>query len=97
MIKIDISYTDNISKEIKDLNKKLNSLAQEYLVEYKSLTPIRTGNARRSTHLQGKDTIVANYPYAERLDEGWSRQAPRGMTIPFEKWLEKKFRKIFRN
>ena len=52
-------------------------------------TPIRTGNARRNTSLRG-NTIDANYNYAERLDEGYSRQAPKGMTGPTEKFLEKR-------
>jgi hypothetical protein len=47
-------------------------------------TPIRTGNARSHTDLRGKTTIVADYPYAERLDEGYSPQAPAGMSRPTE-------------
>lgn len=44
----------------------------------KNYTP---GNARRKTKLQGNE-IQANYPYAKRLEEGWSSQAPDGMTEP---------------
>lgn len=39
------------------------------------------GNARRKTTLKN-NTIDANYPYAKRLDEGYSSQAPDGMTEP---------------
>jgi len=39
------------------------------------------GNARRSTVRKGNE-IQANYPYAQRLEEGWSKQAPNGMTEP---------------
>lgn len=65
-------------------------------------TPIDTGNARRSTRLS-KDTIIANYPYAEVLDKGrhrtdrgmrGSRQAPRGMTKPTLQYLRFLFRRI---
>jgi len=28
--------------------------------------------------------------YAERLDQGYSRQAPKGMTEPTEKFLQKR-------
>ena len=66
--------------------KTLPKEAYDYFV---NSTPIRSGNARRSTRLQG-DTINANYAYAERLDEGYSRQAPKGMTGPTEKFLEKR-------
>lgn len=41
----------------------------------------RPGNARRKTVLRGNE-IQANYPYAQRLEEGWSSQAPDGMTEP---------------
>jgi hypothetical protein len=44
-------------------------------------TPVRSGNARRSTKKSG-NTIDANYPYAQRLEEGYSKQAPKGMTEP---------------
>lgn len=41
----------------------------------------KPGNARRSTKLRNND-IEANYPYAKRLEEGYSSQAPNGMTEP---------------
>jgi len=52
--------------------------AYKFFVEH---TPIRSGNARNHTFLQG-DEIEADYPYAERLDNGYSPQAPAGMTKP---------------
>jgi hypothetical protein len=50
-------------------------------------TPIKTGNARRNTDLTGT-TIRADYPYASRLDTGYSKQSPRGMVEPTEKWIQ---------
>ena len=41
----------------------------------------KPGNARRKTVLRSNE-IQANYPYAKRLEEGWSSQAPKGMTEP---------------
>jgi hypothetical protein len=41
----------------------------------------KPGNARRNTKLQNNN-IDANYPYAKRLEEGYSSQAPNGMTEP---------------
>ena len=66
--------------------KTLPKEAYDYFVDS---TPIRTGNARNKTRLRGS-TIDANYAYAERLDEGYSRQSPRGMTGPTEKFIEKR-------
>ncbi len=41
----------------------------------------KPGNARHKTKLRSNE-IDANYPYAKRLDEGYSSQAPNGMTEP---------------
>lgn len=98
MIKVDISFTDNLSPVLKQYRKDLKELPKEALKEFKSLTPIRTGNARNNTTLRQSpsgSTIDADYPYAERLDEGWSNQAPKGMTAPFDKWFEKQIKRIF--
>lgn len=57
-----------------------------YLVFYKN-TPVRSGNARRNTELRGNE-IQAQYPYATRLDEGYSKQSPKGMSEPTIKWLQ---------
>lgn len=61
--------------------------------EFVRNTPVRSGNARRRTSLRG-DTIRADYPYAERLDSGYSRQSPKGMVEPTEKFIEKQLKKI---
>ena len=50
-------------------------------------TPERTGNAKRNTTLK-RDTIQALYPYAQRLDDGWSKMKPQGMTVPTMKWFQ---------
>lgn len=44
-------------------------------------TPIKTGNARRNT-VKGNNEIDALYPYAQRLDNGYSKQSPQGMSKP---------------
>jgi hypothetical protein len=46
--------------------------------------------------LQGSK-IKANYNYAVPLDEGWSRQAPRGMSKPTEEFIKRRIsRQILR-
>lgn len=59
-------------------DKKISKVAYD---EFKNNTPERTGNAKRKTKLQGT-TINADYPYADRLDNGYSKQSPDGMTEP---------------
>jgi hypothetical protein len=65
-----------ISKEI--TAQKMTDVG--YPVFYRN-TPVRTGNARHHT-LKSTDEIDALYPYAQRLDQGWSRQSPNGMVKP---------------
>jgi hypothetical protein len=93
LIKVDTKVTNNISKYINDIKKDLAKIPQEALKEFVQLTPKDKGNARKKTTLD-KDVIKANYPYAQRLDEGYSKQAPKGMTKPLEKWLEKRLEKV---
>ena len=95
VISVDIKIDDKIQQMTKRIKRDLARYPKEAEAEYKSLTPIRSGNARRNTNLRGTDKIVANYPYAERLDDGYSKQAPRGMTIPFERWVRAKVKQIF--
>lgn len=71
--------TDRIDKVLKTLNEK--NIAKHAHTEFKAITPIRTGNARRNTNLRGS-AIDADYPYAEALNMGGSKQAPKGMTEP---------------
>jgi hypothetical protein len=93
MIEVKVDVKDLMTGELKAIRQQLKKVPQEATQEFKALTPIRSGNARRRTYLQG-DTIRAAYPYAEKLDEGYSKQAPRGMTTPWELWLEKKLKSI---
>lgn len=69
-----------------------NALAKEGFQHLRKITPILSGNARRKTSLNG-DTIIGDYPYAQRLDQGASKQAPDGMTQPtveyISEWVQK--------
>lgn len=93
MIKLTIQ--NNITSSIKKIQEKLDNLPKEAYKEFVKTTPIRTGNARRKTKLN-KDTIEANYPYAKRLDEGYSSQAPKGMTKPTEDFINKRMKQILK-
>lgn len=71
-----------LSKKFDRLEElKKNTMPQAYSY-FKKITPIRSGNARRNTSLTTDYDIEANYPYAQRLDQGWSRQASGGMSEP---------------
>lgn len=89
MVKVDIA---RVLKTFDLAEKRLATLPKAAYEEFVKETPIRTGRARRSTDLRGT-TIVADYPYAQRLDEGYSRQAPKGMTEPVIKFIEEEVAK----
>lgn len=96
MIKADFRMTKNeIGVRLKGIRSGVAKIPEEATQKFKQLTPIDTGNARRNTTLQNKRTIVADYPYANRLNKGWSKQAPIGMTTPFLVWLRARALQIF--
>jgi hypothetical protein len=87
----------NIQKRIDKIKKVLNSQNLTnigYPVFYKN-TPVGNpslwkskppkgympGGARSRT-TKSSNEISANYPYARRLDRGWSKQSPDGMVKP---------------
>lgn len=59
------------------LQKELDSLASDLLVEIKQRTPIKTGEARRGWK-KNKQQVSNRVPYIEQLERGRSRQAPDG-------------------
>ena len=69
-----------------------NTIATEGAKYMQSITPIKSGNARRNTKVNG-NLIEANYPYAKRLDEGWSKQNQIGLIDPTMKHMEEYIRK----
>lgn len=95
---------NTMTSSIRRIQQKLNNLPKEAYQVFKDTTPIRTGNAKRKTRLQG-DTINADYPYAQVLDKGrhmtprgprGSEQAPQGMTKPTEQFIRKRINQILR-
>jgi hypothetical protein len=68
--------------------------AYEY---FKGVTPIKTGNAKRNTNFEKRTnggTIRGDYPYANRLNEGYSKQAKRGMTEPTIREIRRMVRRV---
>ena len=86
---------NKMTNSLKKIQKKLDNLPKEAFTEFVKETPIRSGNARRNTKLQGK-TINANYAYAKRLNEGYSKQSPEGMSKPTEDFIKKRVAAILK-
>jgi hypothetical protein len=98
-IKIDTSDVDKIFTQLSAMPKTVMKKTYPVL---KQNTPIRSGNARSKTREHNANPkrlqIKSEYPYAGRLDEGWSKQAPKGFTEPsinkLEDFVEQEIRKI---
>jgi hypothetical protein len=75
--------TKNIQNRIAKIQKVLDpkNLATVGFPVFIKNTPVKTGFARRHT-VKNNDEITAQYPYAKRLDNGWSKQSPNGMVKP---------------
>lgn len=61
------------------------SVCEELLDLLMDLTPVDTGFCRDSWTMDFSPTVctfINDAEYASYLDEGWSKQAPRGMTRP---------------
>lgn len=86
---------DTMTGSIDRMVKKIDQLPEQAYAVWLRETPVRSGNARRRTRLVD-DTIRADYPYAQRLDQGWSRQAPEGMLKPTEKFIQQQLKKTIR-
>jgi hypothetical protein len=86
---------DSITPSLSRIQRNLAQVPTRAYNYFVSVTPKDTGNARRKTTLKG-NTIEANYPYAQRLDKGWSKQAPRGMVQPTIRFIQRLIRQIVR-
>lgn len=87
---------DRMTPSLKRIQKELEQLPREAADQWVRETPVDTGKARRSTSLVNKNTIWARYPYAKRLNEGHSKQAPDGMVPGTERFLRRRLRQILR-
>ena len=86
---------NKINPSLKSKVKLLDAVPGQAYTFFKAHTPIRTGNARSHTFIK-KDVITAAYPYAQRLDNGYSRQAPDGMSKPTEAFVKRTVDKIMK-
>jgi len=88
-LKVNTREVDKMFEDLMDMDKDVMADAFE---TFKEATPKDTGYARdTATKLKTKKKnyyIHAAYPYAKRLDEGWSKKKPKGMTAPTERNID---------
>lgn len=93
MLKVSVSLDTRGLKD--DLDKFVDEFTQELTNTLKKNTPIRTGNARRGwsgKHTGNKAVVENKVPYIERLENGYSKQAPKGIINPTLTQLKGKFK-----
>lgn len=67
----------------------LPEYAEKTMKAYTPIARVNGGNARRNTNLQG-NTVIADYPYAQRLEDNYSPQTRgRGIIAPTEQEIQK--------
>ena len=92
--------SSDVGKIVKHMTSSLERSVDRMLTEInnsiKSITPVRTGRARRGWRYSprfrlGKGGAIHNsVPYINRLDEGASRQAPNGIVVPVLKRITRR-------
>jgi galactokinase len=90
---ITIKGNKAVQRKLNDISNKLGNLPKEAYEVFVKNTPVQKGNARRNTVLRNQQ-IQANYPYAKRLNEGYSKQAPNGMVEPTQNFVQERVSKI---
>lgn len=89
--------TNRITPNLNRKRKILAPLPKKGYDKFKEVTPIDTGNAKSKTSFEKTKLggrITGNYPYATRLNEGSSKQSPKGMTEPTVKYLKQEVKKV---
>lgn len=87
--------SDRITPSLRRLEKQLVNLPRLMHQEWLRNTPVASGNAKRQTTLNDK-TITARYDYAQRLDRGYSKQNPRGMSEPVREFIQRYLNQVLR-
>lgn len=86
---------DSMTPSLARIDKALRTVMPQAHKFWVNTTPKDEGHARKQTRLKGQ-TIHADYPYAERLDEGYSKQARDGMSEPTTEFITQKLKAALR-
>ena len=78
---LSIQGTGSLISALDRLERMAPAVMEDAGTFFKNKTPVRSGNARNSTKTRDT-TIHARYGYAKKLNDGFSEQAPNGMTDP---------------
>jgi len=77
-LKIEVRGEELVEQELQRFVDRYTGILQdEILANIRPRTPIDSGQARRGWRKED-NRVVNRVPYIQRLEQGWSKQAPRG-------------------
>jgi hypothetical protein len=86
MARVEVTGINLVMRDIQRIvEHEIRQYAEDVQTTARAKTPIKTGNARRNWNKRETKTgfeVENRVPYIERLDEGYSKQAPRGIVGP---------------
>lgn len=93
-IKFGVNIKSDAVQSIAKMRQDLAQLPEQAHKFFVGITPKDTGSARKNTSRNG-NIIHADYAYAQRLDNGWSKQyGGKGMTKPTTEFIQKRLKQI---
>jgi hypothetical protein len=100
MIRTGVKISPGLGAKLnRAVDQGVETIMATYVDIVRPLTPKDKGRARRAWQVKGRGRnaeAVNEVAYARRLDEGYSKQAPRGMTKPALRKLRSQSRRITR-
>ena len=89
MAKVNLAQFNQQMSRARQALDDLPEFAEKTMKAYTPIAAVRGGNARRNTELRG-NRVVADYPYAQRLEDNWSPQTKgQGIIAPTETAIQK--------
>ncbi len=88
MLRFNVSFNaQRVTESLnRDLAQAVRLVSKDLLTAVKKFTPVKTGRARRgwkeSKLGRFKYRVDNKVPYINRLDDGYSKQSPRGISRP---------------
>lgn len=99
-MKIVLSISPQASRVVggmkNDLARQVRKISDDLFTALKKFTPVRSGRARRAWRKKDgryKFTMSNKVPYAGRLEQGYSKQSPKGITRPAVREVANKYRR----
>jgi hypothetical protein len=87
--KVDLTQFNRQMSQALHALDDLPEFAETTMKSYTPIAAVQGGNARRNTELRG-NRVVADYPYAQRLEDNWSPQTRgQGIIAPTEQAIQK--------